>query len=126
MQSLRSPKGPNHYVVVVKVKDSFLLIRNQRKKLSYNDNTQPLEKKNYRLEYQPTKKTETSENSFVNEMAEARVPVGGHWKYCYESCKAVEQRLEEIQVQTRDGLIKTLKSLENSMWQGSHAARLTR
>lgn len=126
LQSLRSPKGPKHYLVIVRVKDSFLQIRNQTKKMSCNDNT-PLKKKNSRLKYQPTKKTETSENSFVDEMAEARVPVGHHWKYCYESCKAVEQRLEEIQVQrTRDDLIKTLESLENSMWQGSHAARLTR
>lgn len=95
--------------------------------MSCNDNTQPLENKNYRLEFQPTKKTETSENSFVNEMGEVSVPVADRWKFCYENCQAVEQDLEKIQLQrTRDSLIKTLKSLENSMWHGSHAARLTR
>lgn len=95
--------------------------------MSRNDNIQPLENENYRLEYQPNKKTETSENSVVNETGGASVPLGDHWKYCYESCKAVAQHLEEIQVQrTRDGLIKTLKILENSVWQRSHAARFTR
>lgn len=80
--------------------------------MSCNDSTQILENKNYRLKYQPTKKTETLENSCVNEMGEASVPMGDHWKYCHESCKAVKQHLEEIQVQrTRNGLIKTLKSL---------------
>lgn len=48
--------------------------------MSCNDNTQPLENKNYRLEYWPTKKTEASENSCVNEMGEASIPGGDHWK----------------------------------------------
>lgn len=39
LQSMRTPKGPKHYLVVVRVKDSFLLIRNQRKKVICNDNT---------------------------------------------------------------------------------------
>ena len=111
----KKPKGTKA-LPGIRVKCSFLLIRNQRKRMSRNDNTRPLENENYRLEYQLNNKTETPENSVVNEMGEASVPVGDHWKYCYESCKAVAQRLEEIHVQrTRDGLIKTLKSLENSV-----------
>lgn len=39
LQSMRAPKGPKHYSVIVRVKDSILLIRNQRKNVSCNDNT---------------------------------------------------------------------------------------
>lgn len=75
-QSMRSSKGAKHYLVIVKVKDSFLMMRNQREELSCNDNTQSLRNKNYRLEYQPTEKSDTPEDARVKEMEEAGVPVG--------------------------------------------------
>lgn len=52
------------------------MMRNQREQLSCNDNTQSLRNKNYRLEYQPTKKSDALKD--VKEMEEADVPVGDH------------------------------------------------
>lgn len=53
-QSMRSPK---HYLIIVTVEGRLLKLRNQRKQLSCNYNTKYLGNKNYRLEYQPTKKS---------------------------------------------------------------------
>lgn len=64
---MRSTKGVKHYLVIVTVKDSFLMIRNQRKQLSCNDNAQTLGNKKYRLEYQSTKKSEILENSCMKD-----------------------------------------------------------
>lgn len=56
-QSMRSPKGAKHYLITVTVEGRLLQLRNQRKQLSCNYNTKYLGNKNYRLEYQPTKKS---------------------------------------------------------------------
>lgn len=79
-QSMRSPKGAKHYLIIVTMEGKLLKLRNQRKWLSCNYNTKYLRNKNYRLEYQPTKKSETLEHSCVKEMGESEVPVGDYWK----------------------------------------------
>lgn len=77
---MRSPKGAKHYPILVTMESKLLKLRNQRKQLSCNYNTKYLGNKNYRLEYQPTKKSETLEHSCVKEMGESDVPVGDYWK----------------------------------------------
>ena len=125
-QSMRSPKGAKHYLAIVIVKDGFLTIRNQRKQLSCNDNTWSLGNENCRLEYQPTKKSETLE------MHERDV---GGWCPTGRQLEILSRELQggrttlgiNPDIKNKGWLYKDpAKSWKINTWQGSHAARLTR